>query len=57
MINSWRVLCLPRPHPREGPGGTRHTRDDLATLADGALIEIPREHIRIPGDDQNDGPH
>jgi hypothetical protein len=38
----------------EGPGGTRYTWLELTEMAAGGLTEVPREHVRVPRDSDQD---
>jgi hypothetical protein len=50
LYSKWPALSLDGQRDRwEGPGGGRHTWDELTELAAGSLIEIPREKVILPG--------
>ena len=53
LYSEWPVLCRGREDSWEGPGGKRHTWDELTELAGGDLTEIAREKVIIPGRDDD----
>ena len=54
IYGNYRFFHPSRADHWEGPGGSRHTWDELTTQAGGDLVEIPRECIRIPNPDDHD---
>jgi hypothetical protein len=53
IYSEWPVLYRGREDSWEGPGGKRHTWDELTELAGGDLTEIAREKVIIPGRDDD----